>query len=293
MANKNLSDYSNEKVLQFYKELPFNYYSNVEEQSKNILLGERNFEIYGPLVYEFKIADTLIDVGCGAGYLTNSISYVYPLKKVLGIDFNSIATDRAIEVSKYLKLNSNFKAIDLFKYIDLPRFDLAISIGVLMHTNNFFEGLKHIIKEMINKNGKIYIGLYNIYGRKPFLDYFKDLKNKGSNEEELFEKYYQLHKDLKDKTHLKSWFRDQILHPHETQHSIKDIIIFLEKLDYIVSYTSINKFNKITYSKVNGYDKDELDILFSEEKKMEKIGLKALNDKRYYPGFFTFLAEPK
>ena len=162
-----------------------------------------------------------------------------------------------------------------------------------MHTNNFFEGLKHIIKEMINKNGKIYIGLYNIYGRKPFLDYFKDLKNKGSNEEELFEKYYQLHKDLKDNTHLKSWFRDQILHPHETQHSIKDIIIFLEKLDYIVSYTSINKFNKITYSKVNGYDKDELDILFSEEKKMEKIGLKALNDKRYYPGFFTFLAEPK
>ncbi len=293
MANKNLSDYSNEKVLQFYKELPFNYYSNVEEQSKNILLGERNFEIYGPLVKELKIADTIIDVGCGAGYLTNSISYVYPLKKVLGIDFNSIATDRAIEVSKYLKLNSNFKAIDLFKYIDLPRFDLAISIGVLMHTNNFFEGLKHIIKEMINKNGKIYIGLYNIYGRKPFLDYFKDLKNKGSNEEELFEKYYQLHKDLKDKTHLKSWFRDQILHPHETQHSIKDIIIFLEKLDYIVSYTSINKFNKITYSKVNGYDKDELDILFSEEKKMEKIGLKALNDKRYYPGFFTFLAEPK
>ena len=159
MANKNLSDYSNEKVLQFYKELPFNYYSNVEEQSKNILLGERNFEIYGPLVKELKIADTIIDVGCGAGYLTNSISYVYPLKKVLGIDFNSIATDRAIEVSKYLKLNSNFKAIDLFKYIDLPRFDLAISIGVLMHTNNFFEGLKHIIKEMINKNGKIYIGL--------------------------------------------------------------------------------------------------------------------------------------
>ena len=33
MTNKDV-DFSNEKVLQFYKELPFNYYSSVEEQSK-------------------------------------------------------------------------------------------------------------------------------------------------------------------------------------------------------------------------------------------------------------------
>ena len=39
--NKDLSIFSNEKVLQFYKELPFNYYSSVEEQSKNILLGNK------------------------------------------------------------------------------------------------------------------------------------------------------------------------------------------------------------------------------------------------------------
>ena len=54
MTNKDLSIFSNEKVLQFYKELPFNYYSSVEEQSKNILLGEQNFKIYGPLVNELK-----------------------------------------------------------------------------------------------------------------------------------------------------------------------------------------------------------------------------------------------
>ena len=63
--------------------MPFNYYSSVEEQSKNILLGEQNFKIYGPLVNELKKANTIIDVGCGAGYLANSISYVYP-KEYLG-----------------------------------------------------------------------------------------------------------------------------------------------------------------------------------------------------------------
>ena len=161
-----------------------------------------------------------------------------------------------------------------------------------MHTNDFFEGLKQIIKEMLNKNGKIYIGLYNKFGRKPFLDYFKGLKDKGVGEDELFKKYAQLHKDLKDKTHLKSWFRDQILHPHETQHSIKEIVNFLEDFDFKVTFTSINKYKKISYLK-NGYDKDELNTLYLDEKNMEDIGCKALEENRYYPGFFTFLAEPK
>ena len=292
MTNKDLSIFSNEKVLQFYKELPFNYYSSVEEQSKNILLGEQNFKIYGPLVNELKKANTIIDVGCGAGYLANSISYVYPKKNILGIDFNSVATKRATEVSKYLKLNSEFKSIDLFKYSKLPKFDLALSIGVLMHTNNFFEGLKHIIKEMLNEGGKIYIGLYNKFGRKPFLDYFKVLKERGLSETDLFERYAKLHKDLKDKTHLKSWFRDQILHPHETQHSIREIITFLENLNFKVSFTSINKFKRISYFE-NGYNKDELNSLYLDEKNMENIGREALKENRYYPGFFTFLAEPK
>lgn len=293
MSNKEISEHSNEKVLNFYKELPFNFYSNVEEQSKNILLGEQNFKIYGPLVNELELANTIIDVGCGAGYLSNSISYVYPSKKVLGIDFNSVATERATKVSEYLKLNSKFKAIDLFKYNNLTKFDLAISIGVLMHTNNFFEGLKHIIKEMINKNGKIYIGLYNKYGRKPFLEYFKDLKNKGLNENQLFDKYSELHKDLKDKTHLKSWFRDQILHPHETQHSIKEIVLFLDKLDFKVTFTSINKFKKIKFNKSTGYDNKDLENIYIQERQMVDIGLNAIKENRYYPGFFTFLAEPK
>ena len=48
---------------------------------------------------DLKNAKSIIDIGCGAGYLTNSISYVFPDKKVLGIDFNSVATERAKKVS--------------------------------------------------------------------------------------------------------------------------------------------------------------------------------------------------
>ena len=293
MTKDKLSKSANKKVLKFYKELPFNYYSNVEEQSKNILNGEKNFLIYGPLKDEFKNGKSIIDIGCGAGYLTNSISYVFPDKKVLGIDFNSVATERAKKVSDNLNLHSKFKSFDLFNYKADSKFDLAISIGVLMHTNDCLGGLEHIIKKIIKKNGKIYIGLYNKYGRKPFLDYFNKLKKNGCNNDILFQKYSELHSKLKDKTHLNSWFRDQIQHPHETQLSIKDIIEFLKELNFRIKCSSINKFKELKFSEEYGYDKHELNDLFSAEKNMEKIGLKALEEKRYYPGFFTFLAEPK
>ena len=41
-----------------------------------------------------------------------------------------------------------------------------------------------------------------------------------------------LHKNLKDTTHLKSWFRDQVLHPYETQFSIKEVIDILDKENF-------------------------------------------------------------
>ena len=36
---------------------------------------------------------------------------------------------------------------------------------------------------------KNYIGLYNKFSRKPFLDYFKVLKERGLSETDLFERY--------------------------------------------------------------------------------------------------------
>ena len=126
-----------------------------------------------------------------------------PKKKVVGIDFNEIAITRAKQVAEYLELNSIFKIYDIFKFNPEKKFDLAISIGVLMHTYNCFEGIRCIIKNMISKKGKLYIGLYNSYGRKPFLNYFNELKKKNLSDEEIFIKYTELHKNLKDATHLK------------------------------------------------------------------------------------------
>jgi hypothetical protein len=76
------------------------------------------------------------------------------------------------------------------------------------------------------------------------LKYFQDIKKNNLSEEELFKKYKELH-SLGDETHLRSWFRDQVLHPHETLHTIEEIIQLLPEIDCRLVSTSINRFKSI------------------------------------------------
>tara|TARA_Y100000591_G_scaffold324578_1_gene344209 strand:- start:2334 stop:3206 length:873 start_codon:yes stop_codon:yes gene_type:complete len=289
MTNQDLSAYAVQDVLNFYKELPFNFYSSLEKQIESVKKGKINIVANGPLENEIKNNKRILDVGCGAGFLSNSISYLYPDKYVYGIDFNEVAVERAKKVANEMSLSSKFETKDLFKFYPDKKFDLVISLGVLMHTYDCFEGVKSILNNMLAENGKIYIGLYHSYGRKPFLDYFKELKKKGFSEDDQIKEYAKFHSNLKDKTHLKSWFRDQVQHPYEKQFSLKEVADFLDTNNFEILSTSINKFGTISKDE----NQNKLNELFELEKKYEEIGKTALKEKRYFPGFFTFLARKR
>ena len=115
---------------------------------------------------------------------------------------------------------------------------------------------------------------------KPFLKHFEDLKKLNLSEEELFKKFAELN-DVRDETHLWSWFRDQVLHPHETLHTIEEIILLLPELGCRLVSTSINRFKNI----------EDQQNLIEEEKTMLRIGEKWLHEKKYFPGFFVFLLQ--
>ena len=106
----------------------------------------------------------------------------------------------------------------------------------------------------------------------------------------FLEEYSKIHSSIKDKTHIKSWFRDQVLHPHETLHTVKEMIPLLDAEGLKITHTSVNKFAPINFNKGN-YDEVQLKNIFELEKEMENDSIKALEDRRYYPGFFTFLAK--
>jgi len=271
-------------VLDFYKTLPFNYYGSIEEQVKSVLQLRPIEELYPPLKGLVAPCKNLLEIGCGPGWMTNSTANNYK-KRVLGVDFNPHAIERAEAVANELELKSKFRCDDLFKFSENKRaedecFDLIISLGVLHHTNNCLGAIKAICKNLLGKDGYFFIGLYHEYGRKPFLEYFEDLKKDNLTEDELLQKYRELH-DLKDETLLRSWFRDQVLHPHETLHTIEEIISLLPELGCRLVSTSINKFADI---------EDPLDLI-KEEKTIRQVAEQRLIEKKYFPGFFVFLLQ--
>ena len=158
---------------------------------------------------------------------------------------------------------------------------MITSIGVLHHTENLPKAINHISK-FSKKNSFLFLGLYHKYGRKPFLDYFKNMKNKS--ETYKFLKYKELHKThTNDELHIYSWFRDQVLHPYETQHTFYEISRLLKRKGYEIYLTSINRFKKIK----------NLNKIYNLEKKYYNIGKKKLKNKEYFPGFFIILAKKK
>jgi len=105
-------------------------------------------------------------------------------------------------------------------------------------------------------------------------------KIKNESEETKFNEYKKLHK-IKDEKKLYSWFRDQVLHPHETQHTFEELIPIFQSAGYNIISTSINNFKKI----------DNFNEIVDNEKKLFNIAKERLKFKEYFPGFFVTVGE--
>jgi hypothetical protein len=106
------------------------------------------------------------------------------------------------------------------------------------------------------------------------------MKRQGATEDALFAEYRRLHSQLKDDVFARSWFRDQVLHPHETQHTLAEMLPLIERCGMRLLATSINNFAPIV----------DLPALLEAEQQLDKASREAIARGEYYPGFFVFLA---
>ena len=281
------------KVESFYNSMPFNITSSVKDsvkkiQQQNAIMAYPNLH---KVLCEAKKTDTILDIGCGAGWFPNTLSYHYSLKCV-ALDLSKTAVARATEVASRLGVEDKitFHTGDLF----LTDFDCCFmivnSIGVLHHTHDCKAALERISKFVL-PGGYLHFALYHKYGRKPFLDYFTDERAtffandktvKAEAKKSAFKKYKALNSHIKDETLLHSWCRDQVFHPHETQHTVKDVCKWLSEIGFSPISTSLNGFK-------TGHSWTEL---YDEEKDKASLSYE-LNyiQKKYYPGFFSVLAQ--
>tara|TARA_B100000886_G_scaffold212361_1_gene147131 strand:+ start:502 stop:1356 length:855 start_codon:yes stop_codon:yes gene_type:complete len=276
-------------VQDFYKDIPFNFiddcnfYKNSILESNQLLdyidldalLRKRNF------FNQQNEIEKVIEFGCGTGWLTNTISHYYK-KKVTAIDFTKKAINIAAEVNNKLGLNSVFHNKNIFEYEDKKKYDLVISMGVLHHTFDCKKAFEKIIK-FLKPGGYVYVGLYHFYSRKPMLNLLQR-HARWFGDDYSYDLFKKMNNTMSDEKQNYSWFRDQVLHPRETQHTLIEIIDWLKNNSLKLESTSINN-----YRNLKDFTYKDLDKL---EKELENSSFKTNQIKfKFNPGFFTFCAK--
>jgi len=269
--------FANDEVLKFYKSMPFNLASDQIENQKNIKSGV-SLRNHPPLIEVLSKSSTVLEVGCGVGWLSMQMADLFDVK-VTSIDFNPVVIDKAKETSRQLGIAVSFQEADLFLFKPEERFEVCISLGALHHTNNCHFAIRRCLEDFLVDKGYFYVGLYHLHGRKPFLEHFQELTEQGFSENQLLGEYSRLTNFKIDGHHTYSWFRDQVLHPHETQHTLKEITEVCAKSGARLVKTSINQFE----------DFETEAELFEREVEYEQVSRRWLAEGKYFPGFFTAL----
>lgn len=266
------------EVLAFYSSLPFNRHGTAATQAASIRRHDAldTYPVLRPLL---RPGVQVLDAGCGTGWLSNGIRLRHRAN-VTGVDFNPGAIAFAREVADALGVDTRFEVGNVFTYQPGRRFDLIVSIGALHHTGDCHGAIRRIAADLLAPGGHFFIGLYHQHGRAPFLAHFEALREAGADEATLFEAYRRLHPSTTDETHLRSWFRDQVLHPHETQHTLAELLPVLRDAGLTLSATSLNAFAPI----------DDLPAVLASERGQYDLGVSRLQAGRYFPGFFLVLA---
>ena len=277
------------KVLNFYKTLPFNIKKDLIKQNNNI-----NF--YHPHVKKLVLKHrNVIDIGCGPGHFINSINlqlnrFPFSIKgfrkiNCKGIDFNPTAIIYGLKYSNKFKLSTEFILKSVF---DISENDFnfknnsifIVANGSLHHTDNCLSAIEIVLKKacVFNRNISFLIGLYHYHGRKPFLEHFKNLKKQKKSEEYLKKEFHSLRGLSGDELNDESWYQDQVNHPLESQHTISEIYPLFKKYNFKLINSSLDKFSGSNIEK-----------LIDNEEQQYHLGLQALKQKTYFPGYFTCL----
>jgi 2-polyprenyl-3-methyl-5-hydroxy-6-metoxy-1,4-benzoquinol methylase len=236
-----------EKVQNFYNKTPFPDYELEQFNSKEDLRIA---------AYDFaRILDrsipkdaSIIDIGTGTGQLSAFLSL--RRDNVWGIDFSDSSLSKAEKLKEKLKLDSwHIKKVDILDSQQIEnigqKFDYVLCLGVLHHTGDAYKGFKNIVK-LLKPNGLLAIGLYNKLGRIPLKIRILLAKTVFKNNNKVKDSFIRMQiGDVKDKERARGWWNDQYLHPHETSHTIGEVLRWFKKnnIEYYQTVPSSTLFN--------------------------------------------------
>ena len=211
------------RVKSFYEENPFPSYEGLEEFGELVNKGSRN-AFSAELLKAIGYNKTVLECGCGTGQLSHFLQLNN--NHVLGIDMCLASLSLAVEHKLRNQLaRCGFAQMNIFDMaIKDESFDVVISHGVLHHTFDARRAFSEIVKKA-KPGGIIMAGLYNRPARLPTWIRSKLIGIFGNKID------YVVRNRITDERKATIWINDQYYNPHETWHSIDEVMDWFEEND--------------------------------------------------------------
>jgi SAM-dependent methyltransferase len=214
-------------VQAFYENTPFPNYDDFDSIGSLVEKARRG--LFAKLLDDqIPFGAGVLEIGCGTGQLSNFLSVAN--RTVVGTDIclNSLRLAQQFKEKNRLG-NAHFLQMNLFRPIFRPNtFDLVISNGVLHHTANPFLAFK-TISALVRPRGYILVGLYHRYGRL-VTDTRRLLFRLSGDRLKFLDP--NLRKARTSAAKRQAWFMDQYKHPHESKHTIGEVLGWLRELNF-------------------------------------------------------------
>jgi len=204
------------RIRSFYEKNPFPGYEGLEEFGDLVNKGNKNpFSVR--LLDAVGCNKKILECGCGTGQLSHFLQLNN--NHVLGIDMSLGSLGLALEHKKRNQLmRAGFCQMNIFDLaVKDASFDVVISHGVLHHTHDARAAFARILRK-VKPGGIVMIGLYNRPARLPTWLRSKLIRAFGPKID------YVVRTRIRDVRKADTWIQDQYFNPHETWHSIDEVL---------------------------------------------------------------------
>lgn len=204
------------RVRSFYEENPFPNYEGVEDFGELVNKGHKNV-FSADLLKAIGWNKRILECGCGTGQLSHYLQLNN--NHVLGIDISLSSLVLAIEHKQRNALvRSSFAQMNTFELaVKDASFDVVIAHGVLHHTFDARRAFASIVRK-IKPGGIVIVGLYNYFARIPTWLRSKMIRVLGPKID------YVVRNRIRDARKANIWIKDQYFNPHETWHTIDEVL---------------------------------------------------------------------
>jgi carbamoyltransferase len=212
------------RVKEFYEETPFPNYDD-HDSVRSLLEKARRGGYARALDRAIPYNATVLEVGCGTGQLSNFLGI--SCRRVVGSDvcLNSLRLGEEFRSAHGLN-RVRFVQMNLFRpCFRREQFDVILCNGVLHHTADPYGGFRSILP-LLKPGGYIVVGLYNRYGRI-MTDLRRGFFNLTRGRAKWVDPILRHYK--KSEGQIAAWFQDQYRHPHESKHTIDEVLAWFDE----------------------------------------------------------------